>query len=276
MHPLKRLSYRSEVSSLAGTLGLRKVLRSCYYYWARPSGGVLVLELNGVFGRFHVRNYRELRILEAVEIGERDVLELLIQFLRPGDVLYDVGANIGIYSILLAKAAGKIIAFEPEGQSFRHLQQNLELNEVRNVHCIQKALGEESGQAQLFVRDGVTCPRLAEPPPGSEKGRVTSESVAIEKGDQLVASEGLPLPRAVKIDVEGHEHAVLQGLRHTLANPVCKLVCCEIHPHLLTLNATAESIHELLTSLGFSRILKMERERDENFFFVAHKDESAS
>lgn len=236
------------------------------------------MELHGVSGRFHVRNYRELRILEAVEIGERDVLELLIQFLKPGDVVYDVGANIGIYSVLLARAAGgrsKVIAFEPERQSYRHLQQNLALNGIRNVQGIQLALGDESGAAQLFVRDGATCPRLAAPPPTGERGRVTSESVKIEKGDHLVAREGLPLPRAVKIDVEGHEHAVIQGMRRTLADPICKLVCCEIHPHLLPPNVTAESIHQLLTALGFSRVSKLHRERDENFFLIANRDDSA-
>jgi hypothetical protein len=95
----------------------------------------------------------------------------------------------------------------------------------------------------------------------------------VEKGDRLVAEEHLPLPRAVKIDVEGNEYAVIQGLRHTLAQPVCKMVCCEIHPHLLPASVHAESILELLKSLGFAHIDRQGRERDANFFFIAHKDD---
>ncbi|MGA3324955.1 MAG: FkbM family methyltransferase [Terriglobia bacterium] len=276
MHPLKRLSYRGEVSHLAGMLGLRKVLRRWYYHWARPAGGVLPVEMGGISSRFYVRNYRELRILEAVEIGERAVLDLMINFLKAGDVVFDIGANIGLYSVLLAKVVGergKVIAFEPEKQSYLHLLDNLNLNGLTGVRCVQKALGEEPGEGKLFVRDGVTCPRLMSPPQSGGTGQVTCETVEVEKGDSLVAEEKLPLPRAVKIDVEGHEWAVIQGLRHTLAQPSCKLVCCEIHPHLLPASVRAESILELLKSLGFARIDRLGRERDENFFFIAYKDD---
>ncbi len=278
LHALKRLSYREGVSRWAGKFGVRKILRSWYYRWARPAGGILPVQVNGVSARFHVRSYRELRILEAVEIGERAVLDLMLKFLAPGDVVYDVGANIGIYSILLAKSVGehgKVVAFEPEKQSHLHLLENLSLNSVKGVQCIQKALGAEPGEGHLFVRDGVTCPRLSAPPSGSMGGQVTRESVEIANGDRLVAEENLPVPRAVKIDVEGHEFAVLQGLRRTLAQPACELVCCEIHPHLLPAGVTEEAIREFLVSRGFSRVEKLGRERDENFFFIAHKQEAS-
>jgi FkbM family methyltransferase len=257
-------------------LGLRRVLRSWYYHWARPAGGVLHLEMGGISGQFYVRNYRELRILEAVEIGERAVLDLLINFLESGDVVYDIGASIGLYSVLLAQVVGgrgKVIAFEPEKQSYLHLLDNLNLNRLTGVRCVQKALGEAPGEGKLFVRGGVSCPSLSAPPQSGGTDQVTCERVEVEKGDRLVAEENLPLPRAVKIDVEGHEYAVIQGLRHTLAQPACKLVCCEIHPHLLPARVHAESVRELLKSLGFTRIDRQGRERDENFFFIAHKDD---
>lgn len=232
------------------------------------------LEIGGISGRFYVRNYRELRILDAVEIGERAVLELLINSLEYGDVVYDIGASIGLYSVLLAKVVGDrgtVIAFEPEKQSYLHLLDNLNLNGLTGVRCLQKALGEEAGEGKLFVRDGVSCPTLLAPPKSGRTGQVTCERVEVENGDRLVAAENLPLPRAVKIDVEGHEHAVIQGLSHTLAQPACKLVCCEIHPHLLPACVHAKSILELLKSLGFARIDRQGRERDENFFFIARK-----
>ena len=234
------------------------------------------LEVGGISGRFYVRSYRELRTLDAVELGERALVELLINFLKPGDVVYDIGANIGLYTVLLARVVGdqgKMVAFEPEEQSYSHLLDNLSLNGLTGVRCIRKALGEEAGEGKLFVRDGVSIPSLSALPASDRKGQVTCERVEVEKGDRLVAQENLPLPRAVKIDVEGYEYAVIAGLRHTLAQPACKLVGCEIHPHLLPAGVHAESVRELLQSLGFARIDRQGRERDENFYFIARKDD---
>lgn len=274
MHPLKRLSYRSEVSELARVLGLRKVLRSCYYRLARPFNGVVQVDAGGMSGRFHVRNYRELRLLDAVEIGERSVLDLLIRFLNSGDVVYDIGASIGIYSVLLARTVGdqgRVAAFEPDEESYLHLMDNLKLNCLTNVKCIQKALAEKAGEGRLFVMDGVTCPSLLAPPRRETGSQISWQTVVLENGDHLVAEEKLPPPRAVKIDVEGYEWSVIAGLSHTLAQAGCELVCCEIHPHLLTAGARADDILEQFKSLGFACVERWGRERDENFFFVAWK-----
>jgi FkbM family methyltransferase len=274
MHPLKRLSYRSEVSELARVMGLRKRLRSWYYRLARPDGGVVQVDVGGMSGRFYVRNYRELRILDAVEIGERAVLDLLIRFVKSGDVVYDIGASVGVYTVLLARAVGDqggVVAVEPDDESYLHLLDNLKLNGLTNVKCIRKALAEQPGEGRLFVMDGVSCPSLLAPPGRGRGSQITCQTVVLEKGDRLVAEEKLHLPRAVKIDVEGYEQSVITGLSHTLAQAECELVCCEIHPHLLPASAHAEDILKQLKSLGFVHIERWGRERDKNFFFVARK-----
>jgi FkbM family methyltransferase len=234
------------------------------------------LEVGGVSGRFRVGNWRELRMLDAAELGECTVLKRLIDFLDSGDVFYDVGASVGVYSILLAQVVGdqgKVIAFEPEQQSYQHLLENVSLNGLTCVRCIRKALGAEPGEGNLYLVEGVSIPRLLAPSQSGRPGRVTSEKVEIVMGDRLVAEEHLPVPRVVKIDVEGYEFAVLQGLRQTLAQPACKLVCCEIHPHFLPAGVQAETVRELLKSLGFVRIERQERELDANYYYFAHKDD---
>jgi Methyltransferase FkbM domain len=77
------------------------------------------------------------------------------------------------------------------------------------------------------------------------------------------------MPHAVKIDVEGFEYAVLRGLCGTLASPTCRLICIEIHPEALPSGVGAETITELLRSLGFGQF-KTER-RDTELHVVAVK-----
>jgi FkbM family methyltransferase len=274
MNFLKRLSYRTEVSKLAQALHLLPLLRRSYYRWARPAGGVVEVKVGGKSGRYRVRTYRELRIMDAVEIGERVMLDELMRFVEPGDMVYDVGANIGLYTILLAQAVGPqggVAAFEPEAESYEHLRDNLELNGLTQVRCIPKALGEASGEGRLYVLDGVTCPTLLAPPAGLRGAQITSQTVPLETGDRLVAEEKLPPPRAVKIDVEGYEQSVIAGLSGTLAGPRCELVCCEVHPHLLPRSGHSESIVDQLRALGFEHIERRRRKRDDNFFLVARK-----
>jgi hypothetical protein len=75
----------------------------------------------------------------------------------------------------------------------------------------------------------------------------------LSRGDRLVEIESLLLPRLVKIDVEGHEYAVIRGLRRTLANSACQRVCCEVHPRPLLEGLDPEEILILLKSCGFTR-----------------------
>jgi FkbM family methyltransferase len=225
----------------------------------------------GVEGRFFVRTPEELRILESAggAGGEQQVVTQVMSFLRSADVVFDIGANVGLYTVLLSKRvgdAGQVIAFEPEPHTFDHLMANLQLNERKNVRCFRKALGERTGQASLFTGSVIGGGSLVH----SQGGGHGEEAVEIAQGDELVAAEKLPTPRVVKIDVEGYEHAVIQGLRHTLSEPGCKMLCCEIHPSMLPAGVTPEAVLSLVDSMGFKHIQQFPR-WDKTFHIVARK-----
>jgi len=271
MKLFRRLTYRTEVVNLAKWLGLSNMLRKLYFWWARPKNGILSLELAGVKARFRIRTPEELRILESVggAGGEHKVIAEVLGFLKAGDTVYDVGANVGLYTVLLSKtvgASGQVFAFEPEAKTCEHLQDNLKLNEVENVRWYRKALGDTSGKGSLFAGGIIGGGSLIRHKGDSQQGQV----VDIVRGDDFVAADSLPTPRVVKIDVEGDEHGDIVGLQTTLSKPACEMLCCEVHPSMLPPQVTPSAVLSLVESLGFKSILQFPR-WDKTFHIVARK-----
>jgi FkbM family methyltransferase len=194
-------------------------------------------------------------IATGINSSEKETLELLMASLRPGDIVYDVGANVGLYTVFLGKivgGTGQVLAFEPDSRNYRRLQENIGLNRLPNVHCFRKALADRTGTAELYIEKGDTCVSSLVRPLST--GNIEQQVVELVEGDGFRRAENLPVPHAIKIDVEGSEYAVIQGLRGTLAETLCRLVCCEIHPQLLPQGVKSERICDLLKSLGFTRV----------------------
>jgi len=270
---LKRLSYCPEVLKPVQKLGLNSILRRAYFHFARPASGILPMEIGGIKARFYTQTPEELRILESAggAGGEWHVLGRLIAFLEPGDVVYDIGANVGLYTVVLAKTvgdAGRVVAFEPDRWAFEHLQGNLTLNGISNTACFRKAIGDRPGRGRLCSSRIIGGASLVE-----ARGQgVEAQIVDVAVGDELAAEENLPIPRAVKIDVEGYEYSVIRGFSRTLAHPLCELVCCEVHPSMLPREVQPATILELFKSLGFARS-EIYRRWDSTFHLLATRDQ---
>jgi FkbM family methyltransferase len=200
---------------------------------------------------------------------ERDFIDVLLSKLAEGDVFLDVGSSFGEFTVPIAKVLGTrglVIAVEPEASAIMRLEANLKLNGLSNVRILSTALGDEFKEGHLQWKDG-SCPSLVgvsreEPPALSEKAPSAASGlqvVNVEIGDQLMDRERLPIPKAVKIDVEGYEFQVIRGLRRTLKNAFCRLLCCEIHPSFLPGGTTPQLIIEEVKSLGFTDMVLTER-----------------
>jgi len=275
MNILRRLTYRSGLLRLARSLHFTASLRKLYYRWAVSSEGVFRTRVNEIDIRLYAHTPEELRGVEGNIHLEQDFLDVLVANLGPGDVFFDIGSQFGQFVIPMAKVVGnqgQVIAFEPEVRAHQQLLDHLELNKLSNVRVFRQALGNQNVAGGLFVGGGA-CPSLLAHDGDSQQQRA-AEEVDIVQGDWLVRTEGLPIPRAVKIDVEGYEYAVLRGLQQTLAHPACELLCCEIHPSFLPAEVTVAVIVEFVKSLGFSRIKSLPRWNQ--IHMIAYKGEPGS
>ena len=259
MNLLLRLSYSPVVRRISRTLHLSNLLETAYYWWVTSPYGVYEFHILGLSYKIRLDRKGELRDRQwnYEQRGERDFLTALKTHLHPGDTVLDVGAFVGEFTLPLAKIVGeqgRVLSFEPGEGTCKKLLDNIKLNGLNNVQVFRKALGEEDSVATLFS-GGFKCPSIV-PPDEDADYRSVSENIEIMRGDTFLASEKLPMPHAIKIDVEGFEYAVLQGLRGTLANPTCRLVCLEIHPLLLPSGVSAEAITGLLRSSGFESAIE--------------------
>lgn len=150
--------------------------------------------------------------------NELPVQEALARYLRPGDVCYDVGANVGFITVIAARLvgeAGRVFAFEPVPANAALVRDNAAWNGFSHVTVVEEAVAARSGQARLALAAYAGGSGLAHlgVPPDATGVELTVPVVAI---DDLVFTRGMPAPRFVKIDVEGAEGEVLRGMARTL------------------------------------------------------------
>jgi len=195
--------------------------------------------------------YRDLRVLRGRMAGVRinlggsfvryltgdaepEVQEALAELLKPGQTVYDVGANIGFFTILCSRLVGptgRVYAFEPIPQNLATLKHNIALNGLTNVVVVEKALSSRTGTAAMFVSPWSAFHSLnvegasKQDNHGAEAGEIVVETVTL---DEFVQGEGVATPDLLKIDVEGAELIVVDGMRETLRGKQ-PLLLCELH-----------------------------------------------
>jgi FkbM family methyltransferase len=191
--------------------------------------------------------------------------------LRPGAVVFDLGAHQAVVAIMLARAVGptgKVVAIEAEPHNARVAEINVALNAARNVTVIHAAGAAEDGGFVNFAESltGYVDPRTA-------AGNVRVPTITV---DGLVAAHGLP--DLVLIDVEGYEEQVLNGARGALANGRTSFLV-EVHAaeELARFGGSSRSVAEILSGFDTYRSLDddapftplTEPPADQRFFLAA-------
>jgi FkbM family methyltransferase len=183
-------------------------------------------------------------------------VEWLLQEVRPGEMLYDIGANVGTFALIGAKHCGaSVVAFEPGAASFARLCENIHLNGcARAVVPVPLPLADtvgltgfkyrsmEAGQSRHFLRDDAWTPGRVDP---AGPGGHYIQPVCTTTLDAVIRDYRLPPPAHVKLDVDGAEVRVLRGAAAALRAPTLRTILIE------AADDTWSDVERLLTAAGF-------------------------
>jgi FkbM family methyltransferase len=169
----------------------------------------------------------EMRV-HSLLVKEEGTIAWLREYLRPGDVFLDVGANIGLYTLVAAQYVGeqgRVYAVEPHSVNVISLLQNVAANGLKDrVHVIPSALHDSSGVFTFnyySLEPGSAMSQLGGTKDGYEREFVpvmTEMKVAVSV-DDLIGRHGMAPPNHIKIDVDGNELQVVDGMMALLRSP---------------------------------------------------------
>jgi len=201
--------------------------------WWRYKNTSKQLTIGNVSAEFVIRTRHDYRITQ--DLSEREVLLDLLSQLKPEDVFWDVGANIGLYSCLAGQFDVYVVAIEPDSNVSSVLETNLRKNDIEGVSLLYGL-----NDTQEKVSEELNTDRS-----GPE---TTFDAIA---GDQLVGEEIAPKPTVLKMDIEGMEHSALCGISEIIDG--VRVIYIEIHPEKLERRGKSQDeVEEWLKKHGFS------------------------
>lgn len=173
--------------------------------------------------------------------------------IRPGDIVWDIGANLGLYTSEFLESVGsqgRVIAFEPVVACFARLHERFA--ETPQVTLKNIAVGEANGIAFMSLDSDPLAATHRVVQARDSKGM---SQVDVRSAASIVAQEPDLFPNVIKIDVEGHEGMVLDGMHELLPDPRLRCIGIEVHFGLLnerTESARPQQIERTLKQQGFA------------------------
>lgn len=197
---------------------------------------------------------------------EWEEIGLVAAILKPGMNVLDIGANVGLYSVVSAKLVGptgKVWAFEPSSETSRRLRDNLSLNQVSSVEVVQLALSDVVEYSlvlkrDLGYRDGdrylATRKDINAQVAGQSEDIGDVETVSVTTLDRFFSCNGNEFPRIdfMKMDIEGGEFAVFRGAQQLILSNPDMVIMFECTPRTCyRAGHTQQDVFQYLRDLGF-------------------------
>lgn len=262
--------YTDRVERLTKKVGVHSFLTSLY--WTVQSqfhDDVVTVSVGDIESTFTISTVEEYYRFHNL-VGEGEIISDLLSEIRAEDVFFDVGANVGMYTCFVAQKLpeDQVVAFEPHPINVSTLRENLELNDL-DVSIEECGLTDRETEGKLAV----SSDRSGE---GRHSLAVSEEEetlpITLRRGDSMVQNGEVPSPTVLKIDVEGAEVGVLEGLRSTLQK-TCQLCYVEVHPDRMSnYDSTIGDLQSLFEDCGFDTETIGQR-KDDEYFIKATKNE---
>jgi len=185
----------------------------------------------------------------ALGVYEYRKTRLFHQLVKEGMIAVDIGACAGNYSILIAKLMhdrGKVLAFEPDPDNCRGLEDNIRVNKFKSIEVHQCALADREGTATFYPGGGLGS-LVHQPSPRHAGFQLEPIAVRIRKLDDVLDELNIRQVDIIKIDVEGSDILVLRGAERTLRNN-CVHLLMDVD---VSSNAERIELYRLLDSLGY-------------------------
>jgi FkbM family methyltransferase len=197
-----------------------------------------------------------LSFLSSSRAPEPEVYQAIVRIVRPGDVVIDAGANIGFYSVMMAKivgAEGHVIAFEPVPENMRHVRRNAEVNGLTNIATYEQGLSSRLAETDFYVNADTGQSALW-------SCVDTRETIRINVMPLDAIASALPDGvRFMKLDVEGAEEIVMQGASALLKNGFPTFIVAELNPVALTqLDCHQDSMRSFMSVWGYQTFILRE------------------
>ena len=197
--------------------------------------------------------------IATYETKEPETLDWIELSLHANDVFFDIGANIGLYSVFAAKVQpkAKVYAFEPSIPNFSRLFRNMLNNGITNMTPMNLAVSGTTMLDYFHMSEWLNGAALhgfggkfdfAQDKPSNIPLKYGTFGISL---DDLVYKHGLPHPNLVKLDVDSIEEQIIKGGNRVLSDPSCRSVLVEV----LTKEGELGHIHSLLSAHGFKQVL---------------------
>lgn len=202
--------------------------------------------------------------LTAGRLYEGETSNFFGSILQPGDTFIDIGAHVGYFSMLAAQLVGPtgaVFSFEPEPGNFAHILEHIEANGVTNVRPLHMAVGAAPSVADFFVNadnDGGHALWEVGRHPFNERSRQAPQTrkVFVTSLDHLFEGRDMRGLKAIKMDAEGAEFAILVGARDLLRRHRIPFIVAEINRFgLESMGASERHVRGFMHELGYETYL---------------------
>ena len=181
-------------------------------------------------------------------IRERKSTRIMERFIRPDDVILELGANIGYYVLIestVLSDKGYIYAVEPAADNVELLKKNIALNNIKNIEVSNMAMSNKKGTAKLYLGKACNLHSLI-----NSSGSPDAKYVEVQTDTVDNFLKGKKPISFLRMDVEGYETEVIDGMQDTLKSQSFKRLFVEIHPHRVS-TAKMQNFLKALHDYGF-------------------------